>query len=197
MIILFLIANTIYGQTKPVKLESFSFSSKSKYEIKSQEEKKVILGYEKLANNIPISFTLEIKKAFIDPVKNGINEISDISKLSRVSTADFIVTEDVNEGVQEIGTKEIFFRSITTEYYADFEKSKLIGYRFENVNFLLASGNIYLFTLTCELNVNELIDPFEQSDYEILDLKTITDLMDENIDLEDVRIVINSFDVKE
>ena len=185
---LLLISFTIvFGQEKKVKHTLFDFKTKSNYSVIKKDSVGITLTDSLIIQDLPILNKIEVKKSRISPKKNGIKSISDLAKFERWSISDFIKSET---------TKKVFFTIKKTEYFDDLGKTKLIGYKFENNNFIIENEAVYSVNFSSEIKLNDLETYNDESEFKILDKSTTNQIMISHINSGDLNKIIETLKVK-
>ena len=196
LILLFISFNLTFGQEIKIKHMLFDFKTKSIYEVEKQDSAGITLIASAIIQDLPILNKIEITKSRINPEKNNIKSVSDFAKFERWSISDFIKTETVISGVSEIGVRKVFYTLLKTEYFEDTRKTKLIGYKFENNNFILENGIAYSIKFSSELKLNDLENSNEESEFKTLDKIGTTQIMNSYINSGDLNKVIETLKIK-
>lgn len=197
LVLVFINFNLAFGQETKIKYALFDFMAKSEYKVaKKQDPMGITLTYLTKVENIPIVNNIKIKKSKIDPKKNQIKDVADFAKFERWSITEHVKTETAISGVSEIGNRKVFYTSIKTEYFEDTSKTKLIGYKFENNNFILEKGITYSINFSSELKLNNLDGFIENGDFKTLDKVKANLIMIRHINLGDVNKIIETLKIK-
>ncbi|MFV0441675.1 MAG: hypothetical protein ACK5LV_10365, partial [Lachnospirales bacterium] len=197
MIFSFALFTNVFGQEKNIKHDLFSFKVKSNYNVTIKDSNKIVLASSSVVDSLPVEIKIRVCKLNMNLKDNGINDVSDFSKLKNIELVDHIKISTTISGVSEITGYKLFYTLTKNEYFADTRKTKLIGYNFESLNYIVENNAAYRVSLSAELKVND-IDAInvDENSLKILNKQAVDQIMTGYINLGDINKIIETLKIK-